>query len=75
MFSGNYYFLEHASWNGLSLADFVFPWFMFMVGCSIVLSVQSQVGFPWFMFMVGCSIVLSVQSQVGFPLVHVHGGM
>ncbi|KAL5248885.1 hypothetical protein ACHWQZ_G017915 [Mnemiopsis leidyi] len=39
---GNYYFLEHASWNGLSLADFVFPWFMFMVGCSIVLSVQSQ---------------------------------
>ena len=43
--SGNYYFLEHASWNGLSLADFVFPWFMFMVGCSIVLSVQSQVGF------------------------------
>ncbi|XP_063690311.1 heparan-alpha-glucosaminide N-acetyltransferase-like isoform X3 [Bolinopsis microptera] len=39
---GNYFFLDHAAWNGLSLADFVFPWFMFMVGCSIVLSVQSQ---------------------------------
>jgi len=39
---GKYWFLEHAAWNGLSLADFVFPWFMFMVGCSIVLSVQSQ---------------------------------
>lgn len=39
---GAYWFLEHAAWDGLCLADFVFPWFMFIMGSSIVFSVQSQ---------------------------------
>jgi len=39
---GKYYFIEHAAWHGTGLADYVFPWFMFMVGTSIALSVQSQ---------------------------------
>ncbi|PRP89041.1 hypothetical protein PROFUN_02319 [Planoprotostelium fungivorum] len=35
---GSYEILEHAAWNGLTLADFVMPFFLFMVGCSIVFS-------------------------------------
>lgn len=34
--------LEHAAWNGFTLTDFVFPNFLFLVGVSIVLSIQSR---------------------------------
>ncbi|GAC1417255.1 MAG: lpg1661 family Dot/Icm T4SS effector [Acidobacteriaceae bacterium] len=34
--------LEHAAWNGFTLTDFVFPNFLFLVGVSIVLSLQSR---------------------------------
>jgi len=36
-------FLEHAPWNGFTLADFVFPAFLFMVGMSIELSFRSRI--------------------------------
>eukprot|EP00605_Chrysophyceae_sp_TOSAG23-4_P002998 GSChrysophyteH1.ASY1.ANO1.3303.1 assembled CDS len=35
---GGYWFFDHASWNGLTFADLLFPWFMFVMGCSIALS-------------------------------------
>lgn len=39
---------EHAGWNngrhGMWLADFVFPWFLFIVGCAIPFSMQSGRG-------------------------------
>lgn len=31
-------FLNHSPWNNITLADFVMPWFLFMVGVSLVLS-------------------------------------
>src|ERR1700751_3075749 len=34
--------LEHAKWNGFTLTDLVFPTFLFLVGCSIVFSLQSR---------------------------------
>ena len=34
--------LEHARWNGFTLTDLVFPTFLFLVGCSIVFSLQSR---------------------------------
>jgi predicted acyltransferase len=34
--------LEHAQWHGCTLADFVFPFFLFIVGVSISLSVTPQ---------------------------------
>ncbi len=34
--------LEHATWNGWTVTDLVFPTFLFLVGCSIVFSVQSR---------------------------------
>jgi len=35
--------LDHAPWNGFTLTDFVFPNFLFLVGVSIVLSIQSRI--------------------------------
>jgi heparan-alpha-glucosaminide N-acetyltransferase len=35
---GGYWFFEHAAWNGLTLADLVFPWFMWIMGVSMALS-------------------------------------
>ncbi|EPR37209.1 protein of unknown function DUF1624 [Desulfovibrio sp. X2] len=43
---GNYEFayppLTHAPWHGLHLADFVFPFFLFIVGASIAVSVRKN---------------------------------
>uniref|UniRef100_A0A8D0WNU1 Heparan-alpha-glucosaminide N-acetyltransferase catalytic domain-containing protein n=1 Tax=Sus scrofa TaxID=9823 RepID=A0A8D0WNU1_PIG len=38
---GKYWYFKHASWNGLTVADLVFPWFVFIMGTSIFLSVTS----------------------------------
>ncbi|KAM3864849.1 heparan-alpha-glucosaminide N-acetyltransferase [Diretmus argenteus] len=38
---GRYWFFRHESWNGLTIADLVFPWFVFIMGTSIALSVNS----------------------------------
>uniref|UniRef100_A0A8D3CPI2 Heparan-alpha-glucosaminide N-acetyltransferase n=1 Tax=Scophthalmus maximus TaxID=52904 RepID=A0A8D3CPI2_SCOMX len=35
---GRYWFFRHESWNGLTVADLVFPWFVFIMGTSIALS-------------------------------------
>ncbi|KAM8939872.1 heparan-alpha-glucosaminide N-acetyltransferase [Pelodytes ibericus] len=39
---GGYWFFKHQSWNGLTLADLVFPWFVFIMGTSIYLSLHSM---------------------------------
>jgi len=39
---GSYYFFNHSSWNGLTVADLVFPWFIWIMGVSLVISTQSQ---------------------------------
>ncbi|XP_028994513.1 heparan-alpha-glucosaminide N-acetyltransferase isoform X2 [Betta splendens] len=38
---GRYWFFRHESWNGLTVADLVFPWFVFIMGTSIALSISS----------------------------------
>ncbi|XP_068176914.1 heparan-alpha-glucosaminide N-acetyltransferase isoform X2 [Antennarius striatus] len=38
---GRYWFFRHQSWNGLTVADLVFPWFVFIMGTSIALSINS----------------------------------
>ncbi len=35
--------LDHAEWNGFTLTDLVFPNFLFLVGASIILSLQSRI--------------------------------
>ena len=37
---GSYWFFNHSVWNGLTLADLVFPWFIFLMGVSISLSLS-----------------------------------
>ncbi|KAM7010060.1 heparan-alpha-glucosaminide N-acetyltransferase [Tautogolabrus adspersus] len=39
---GRYWFFRHESWNGLTVADLVFPWFVFIMGTSVALSINSQ---------------------------------
>jgi predicted acyltransferase len=40
--------LKHAEWNGLTFADLVFPWFLFIVGLSVPLALdRAQSGSPW----------------------------
>lgn len=41
--SGGYYFLEHAPWNGMHLADFVFPWFIWIMGVSMAFAIRGQI--------------------------------
>ncbi|KAK6633500.1 hypothetical protein RUM44_004107 [Polyplax serrata] len=40
--AGHYWFLEHSTWNGILLADFVFPWFLWIMGVCIPVSLRSQ---------------------------------
>ena len=39
---GKYYFFKHVPWNGLYVPDLVFPWFMWIMGVSMVYSIRSQ---------------------------------
>ncbi|XP_029031579.1 heparan-alpha-glucosaminide N-acetyltransferase isoform X2 [Betta splendens] len=39
---GGYWFFEHAPWNGLTVADVVMPWFVFIIGTSVVLAFTSM---------------------------------
>src|SRR5271156_3917299 len=41
--SHTYTQLDHAPWNGFTLTDFVFPNFLFIVGASIIFSMQSRI--------------------------------
>lgn len=36
--AGGYWYFEHADWNGLTIADLLFPWFMWMMGVSMAMS-------------------------------------
>jgi predicted acyltransferase len=40
--AGGYWFLDHSAWNGVTPADLLFPWFIFMMGVSMYLSFRSQ---------------------------------
>ncbi|CAL4168902.1 unnamed protein product, partial [Meganyctiphanes norvegica] len=39
---GKYYFFKHSRWNGLTVADLVFPWFLWIMGVSLTFSIRSQ---------------------------------
>lgn len=40
---GDYKFIEHAIWNGLHVADLVFPWFLWIMGVCIPMSIKSTI--------------------------------
>lgn len=39
---GGYWFFNHSIWNGLTVADLVFPWFVWIMGVSIVYSFHGR---------------------------------
>lgn len=39
---GGYYYIEHAPWNGLHIADVIFPWFMWIMGAVIPITLPSK---------------------------------
>lgn len=39
---GKYWFFQHSVWNGLTIADLVFPWFMWLMGLSMTVSLQNK---------------------------------
>ena len=39
---GWYWWLNHSFWNGLTVADLVFPWFIFMMGTSLAIVLRSS---------------------------------
>jgi heparan-alpha-glucosaminide N-acetyltransferase len=38
---GGYWFFDHSKWNGLTVADLVFPWFIWIMGTAMALSFTS----------------------------------
>ena len=39
---GGYWFFNHSVWNGLTVADLVFPWFIWIMGVSLVFSFHGR---------------------------------
>ncbi|EGG17785.1 transmembrane protein [Cavenderia fasciculata] len=39
---GGYWFFNHSYWNGLTVADLVFPWFIFIMGIAMPLSFNAM---------------------------------
>ncbi|XP_075217163.1 heparan-alpha-glucosaminide N-acetyltransferase-like [Lycorma delicatula] len=39
---GKYWFFKHSTWNGLTVADVIFPWFAWIMGVGIALSVRAK---------------------------------
>ncbi|XP_011410226.1 PREDICTED: heparan-alpha-glucosaminide N-acetyltransferase-like isoform X2 [Amphimedon queenslandica] len=39
---GGYWFFNHSIWNGITVADLVFPWFVWIMGVSIVYSFKGR---------------------------------
>lgn len=40
--SAGYWYIDHAIWNGLTVGDLVFPWFIFMMGTSMAFSFRGM---------------------------------
>ncbi|RMZ99132.1 heparan-alpha-glucosaminide N-acetyltransferase [Brachionus plicatilis] len=40
--SGGYKFMQHVPWHGITIADFVFPWFLWIMGFTMPMNISSQ---------------------------------
>ena len=74
-----YWALKHAAWNGFTPTDLVFPTFLFLVGISTVLSLQSRLAQgvqkqSLFLHVVRRAIILYLLGLVvnSFPFFHLH---
>jgi len=74
-----YWALKHAAWNGFTPTDLVFPTFLFLVGISTVLSLQSRLAQgvqkqSLFLHVVRRAIILYLLGLIvnSFPFFHLH---
>ena len=44
---GGYWYLNHSFWNGLTFADLPFPWFIWVMGCSMGLTFSGALKKPY----------------------------
>ena len=40
--TSSYYFFAHVTWDGLYIADLVFPWFVWIMGTSMIFSMRGM---------------------------------
>lgn len=62
--------LKHAEWNGLTLADLVFPWFLLIVGLSTPLAIDGRHAGTWrivrrsaLLFAIGVALALMIRPR------------
>ena len=55
--SSSYVMLAHSTWNGCTLADLVFPFFVFIVGVSAVLTLAKQLALGSSLQTLSCKII------------------
>ncbi|XP_059163427.1 heparan-alpha-glucosaminide N-acetyltransferase-like isoform X2 [Physella acuta] len=67
---GSYWFFEHAPWNGIYVADLVFPWFVFIMGVSMNFSFKSMFRQEWSVARISWKIVWRAAQlfAIGFML-------
>ena len=46
---GSYARIDHSPWNGCTLADFVMPFFLFIVGVAIALALKVPRSFAYYL--------------------------
>ncbi|XP_016098570.1 heparan-alpha-glucosaminide N-acetyltransferase-like [Sinocyclocheilus grahami] len=65
---GGYWFFQHAPWNGLTVANLVMPWFVFIIGTSVVLAFTSmhRKGAPWLQLLCKVTWRTIVLMLIGF---------
>ncbi len=67
---GDYSFINHSIWNGLTVRIFVVFRFRFLFLKFVDIDVDAQIAdlvFPWFVFLMGVSITLSFSSTLARP--------
>lgn len=41
--AGGFHFLDHAEWDGIRFADFIFPFFIFIMGVTMAIRLVSLI--------------------------------
>lgn len=63
-----FWFLKHAAWHGLTLADLVFPWFLLVVGIAIPLTADTRPHPPFRHALVRAAKLFALGIMIGWLL-------
>ncbi|RZC36115.1 heparan-alpha-glucosaminide N-acetyltransferase, partial [Asbolus verrucosus] len=71
--AGRYDVLEHAHWNGLHLADLVFPWFMWIMGACVPISLMSSTEDDIRNFQILLNVVIEIRAGSNLGCMRIFG--